>query len=63
MSENDADGFVVGRIIIERRITGDDVVDWVTTDDGQGEEIGIAEALGMLRLAEHTLLHDNEGDE
>jgi hypothetical protein len=59
------EGLVVARITIERRVTDDDVLDWVTTEDEAGEDLRLTEALGMLRLAEDTLLnerHDDEGD-
>jgi hypothetical protein len=63
MSENE--GLLVARVTIERRMTGDDIVDYVTTEDVNGEDLPVTEALGMMRMAEHTLLtpEDDEGDE
>ena len=57
------EGLLVGRITIERRMTADDVTDWVTTEDGDGDPLGIAEALGMMRLGEHTLLREQYEEE
>lgn len=59
------DGILFGRIIIERRATEDDLIDFVEAVDAYGNDLGIAEALGMLRLAEHALLNpvDDEEDE
>lgn len=60
MSENE--GLLVGRITIERRMTDDDVVDYVTTENSQGDDLPVTEALGMMRMAEHTLLTPDEED-
>lgn len=62
MSENN--GMLIARITIERRMTEDDVIDYVTTENGQGDDLPVTEALGMMRMAEHTLLTpDDEGDD
>lgn len=61
---SETEGLLVARITIERRMTGDDIVDYVTTEDVNGEDLPVTEALGMMRLAEHTLLTpEDEGDE
>jgi hypothetical protein len=62
MTENE--GLLVARVTIERRMTGDDIVDYVTTENASGEDLPVTEALGMMRMAEHTLLTpEDEGDE
>jgi len=59
-----AEGVFMSRITIERRLTDDDdVVDIVTTEDSSGEDLPVTEALGMLRMAEDTLLHPENNDE
>lgn len=57
------EGLVTARIIIERRLTEDDLIDYVTAEDGEGGEMPLAEALGMLRLAEHSLISDRLDDD
>lgn len=62
MSEDE--GMLVARITIERRMTDGDIVDYVTTEDVNGEDLPVSEALGMMRMAEHTLLTpEDEGDD
>lgn len=57
-------GLIVSRITIVRVLTDDDdIVDQVIAEDGEGDQLGLAESLGMLRLAEHTLLRASEDDE
>lgn len=56
-------GLMYARVVIERRVTDDDIVDFVTTEDVSGADLPVAEALGMLRLAEHTLLSPDDSDE
>lgn len=46
----------VARIAIVRVMTDDDLTDTITTADGNGDPLGLAEALGMMRLAEDTLI-------
>lgn len=60
---DDAEGFLVARITIERRATEDDVIDSVTAEDSNGDELPISESLGMLRLAEHTILTPDPDDD
>lgn len=59
-------GLVVATITITRTLTSNDLVDRVTAADDEGNELGLAEALGMMRLAEDTLLRarlDDQDDE
>lgn len=55
---SDPDGMVLARVIITRVMTtdGEDIIDHVIAEDREGDELGLAEALGMMRLAEHTLI-------
>lgn len=47
----------VAKIVVAREITDDgDLVDHVVTEDPDGDPIPLSEALGMLRLAEHTII-------
>ena len=52
------DGVFLARITIERVATEDDIIDRVLAEDAYGDDLGLAEALGMLRLAEHTLIDE-----
>ena len=55
---------LVAKIVIAREITEDgDLVDHVVTEDPDGDPIPLTDALGMLRLAEHTIIESRmEGD-
>jgi len=57
-------GMRVALITIERRATPDgDLADWVEAVDGDGDDLALTEALGMMRLAEDTLIRDRmDGD-
>lgn len=55
-------GVEAGRITVVRRVTEDDVLDFVEALDGQGDEMPLTEALGMMRLAEDTLIRDRMGE-
>jgi hypothetical protein len=61
------DGMILGRIIITRVLRDDDIVDHVIAQSEDGYEMGLAEALGMMRLAEDTLIRcrmdDDEGED
>lgn len=50
------DAQIVGRVIITRVLAGDDILDHVIAQDVAGYELGLADALGMMRLAEDTLI-------
>lgn len=50
------DAVVLARVTVTRTLTGDDVIDSVTAEAVDGTELGLADALGMLTLAQHTLV-------
>jgi hypothetical protein len=55
-------GLLAAQIIIERRAMSDgDLVDIVSAVDGNGDPLGLSEALGMMRLAEDSLIRDRMG--
>lgn len=56
----DFDGMVIARVTITRVMTGDDIVDHVIAASADGDELGLAEAPGMMRLAEDTLIRARE---
>ena len=56
------DGMVVARVVVTRVIDQDDVIDHVTAQTCDGYELGLAEALGMMRLAEDTLIRSRMDD-
>lgn len=59
----DDDGqIILQQVIITRIMTGEDIVDHVIACTPDGEEIGLAEALGMMRLAEDTLIRARTDD-
>lgn len=48
---------ILSCVMVTRIITDEgDVVDHVTAETSDGDELGLAEALGMMRLAEDTLI-------
>jgi hypothetical protein len=54
---NEETGLLVAQIIIERRaMPNGDLVDIISAVDGNGEPLGLAEALGMMRLAERRVI-------
>jgi hypothetical protein len=61
-TEPEFDGMVLSRVVITRVMTGDDIVDHVIAATADGDELGLAEALGMMRLAEDTLIRARERD-
>lgn len=63
MSEELSGGLIVARIEIVRELRGDDLIDSVSAEDDKGEPIPLVEALGMLRLAEDTLLREAMGED
>lgn len=53
------EGLLMARITIERHLMpNEDIVDSVTTEDSNGDDLPLTEGLGMLRLAEDTLIRD-----
>jgi hypothetical protein len=66
VSDEPEDGLVVSRIVITRYLTDNDLIDHVSTQSEDGYEMGLSEALGMMRLAEDTLIRsamEPDGDE
>lgn len=54
-------GLLIAQIVISRELAADDVLDHVTAQTADGDPLDLAEALGMLRLAEHTLIDNAMG--
>ena len=61
MADEDFDGMVIARVVITRVMSGEDIVDHVIAATEGGDELGLAEALGMMRLAEDTLIRSRMG--
>jgi hypothetical protein len=61
--DEDFDGMVISRVVITRVMSDDDIVDHVIAATADGDELGLAEALGMMRLAEDTLIRSRQDDE
>jgi hypothetical protein len=60
------DGLIIGRIVIEKYATEDDIGIWVDTDDGQGDDLALVDVLGMLSFAQHlhgSRIYDYDSDE
>lgn len=53
---SDDEGVLLARITITRVLVESDVIDSVTAETNDGDDLGLADALGMMRLAEHTLI-------
>ncbi len=58
----DYDGMILGRVVVTRVLTDGDIVDHVIAQSEEGYELGLAEALGMMRLAEDTLIRSRLED-
>lgn len=60
-----ADGaMVIARVTVTRVLYADDITDYVSAETGDGSELGLAEALGMMRLGEDTLIRSRlDGDD
>lgn len=63
MADDEDPGYLISTISIVRRLDGNDVVDYVSAEDGEGHPLDLATALGMLRLAEDTLIRVRMGDD
>ncbi len=63
MADTDEDQIVLGQVVITRVMYKGDIVDHVIAQTPDGDEIGLAEALGMMRLAEDTLIRSREADD
>lgn len=62
-SEKPTGGVLIAEITISRYFMSEHCVDFITAHDGNGETLGITEALGMLRLAEDQVLQGHrDGD-
>lgn len=61
--EFEVDGMAIARVIVTRVLIENDVVDHVIAVTADGDELGLAEALGMMRLAEDTLIRSRMDDE
>lgn len=59
----DDEGMEVGRVTIVRRLTDEGVMDAVTASDAEGDDLPLTEALGMMRLAEDSLIRSRMEDE
>ena len=57
------DGMVIATVTITRVMTGEDIIDHVAVSQADGCELGLAEALGMMRLAEDTLIRARMDDD
>lgn len=57
------DHIVLQQVIITRVMRADDIVDHVVAVTAGGDEVGLAEALGMMRLAEDTLIRSRLDDD
>lgn len=57
------DGIEIATVTIRRVLSEDDLIDHVIAADGEGNELPLAEALGMMRLAEHTLIESRMSDD
>ena len=57
-------GRIVAKVVIVRTISDDgDLIDHVVTEDPEGDPISLIDALGMIRLAEHTIIDSRmDGD-
>lgn len=60
---DDPDTIVLQQVIITRVMRADDIVDHVIAVTAGGDEVGLAEALGMMRLAEDTLIRSRLDDD
>ena len=57
------ESMVIAVVTITRFLSGDDIVDHVLAQSSDGHELGLAEALGMMRLAEDTLIRARLADD
>lgn len=57
------EGMLLAQVTITRVLHKNDIIDHVIAATADGDELGLAEALGMMRLAEDTLIRAREADE
>lgn len=60
---NDADGMETARVTVVRTLTEDGIIDYVEAVSPDGAELPLTEVLGMMRLAEDTLIRERLGDD
>ena len=54
---------IAGRVCVYRVLDADGGMrDEVRTDDGNGDELDLPTAVGMLAIAQHTLLCNEDGE-
>lgn len=53
-----SDAIRIAIITITRHLTEDNVLDDIEAVDGEGDDLPLTEALGMMRLAEDTLIRE-----
>jgi hypothetical protein len=59
--ELEDDERVVGRVVVYRIMTPDgDMRDDIRADDGYGDDLDLPTAVGMLAIAQHTMLCEFE---
>lgn len=57
MTDEYIEGHVIGRVTVYRVLQDDGGMrDEVRSDDGHGDELDLPTAVGMLAIAQHTLL-------
>ena len=57
---SDGERFLVGRIVIERWLSGDDDIIETEALATDGSPLSVIEKLGMLELAKGNLMYDHE---
>lgn len=59
-------GMLLGRIVIEKYATEDDIIIGVESTDGGGDGLALVDILGMLAFAQHhawdSIEYDDEAD-
>lgn len=65
MADTEASEFVIASINVTRTMDAEtgEVTDALTATDGDGDQLDLITALGMMRLAEWTLMHPEYADE
>lgn len=56
-------GIETARVTIIRHLTEDNLLDVVTAVGSDGNDLPLTEALGMMRLAEDTLIRERMGED
>jgi hypothetical protein len=50
---SERDGVLIGRLIVSKYATEDDIEVFVTGDDGMGGDLSLIDALGLIAYAQH----------